>query len=68
MEGLSNADAKVRPERACEIAFYLGTFYLEQHDRNEARRRLEVAVNACPPSIIELGAAKAELTRHKSAR
>jgi lipoprotein NlpI len=65
---LSNVDAKVRPERACEVAFYLGTFYLERHDRNEAKRRLEAAVNACPPSLIELGAAKAELTRLQSTR
>jgi tetratricopeptide (TPR) repeat protein len=65
---LSNVDARVRPERACEIAFYLGTFYLEQHDRNEAKRRFEAAINACPPSLIELGAAKAELTRLQSTR
>ena len=65
---LSNMDAKVRAERACEVAFYLGTFYLEQHDRNEAKRRLEAAVNACPPSLVELGAAKAELTRLQSTR
>jgi tetratricopeptide (TPR) repeat protein len=63
---LSNVDPKVRPERACEVAFYLGTFYLEQRDRVEAKRRLEAAVNACPPSLIELGAAKAELTRIQS--
>ena len=62
----SNVDAKVRPERACEVAFYLGTFYLEQRKRVEAKRHLEEAVNACPPSLIELGAAKAELTRIQS--
>jgi lipoprotein NlpI len=66
MANLSNADARVRPERACEMAFYLGTFYLEQHDRSEAKSRLEAAVNACPPSVVELGAAKAELTRLQS--
>jgi tetratricopeptide (TPR) repeat protein len=60
---LSNVDEKVRPERACEVTFYLGTFYLEQRDRVDAKRQLEAAVNACPPSLIELGAAKAELTR-----
>ena len=55
-----------RPERACEVAFYLGTFYLERRDRAEARHYLEAAVNACSPSLIELGAAKAELTRLQS--
>jgi hypothetical protein len=59
-------DAKVRPERTCEVAFYLGTFYLEQGDRVEAKRYLEAAVNACPPSLIDLGAAKAELIRLQS--
>jgi hypothetical protein len=34
---LSNMDAKVDPESACEVAFYLGTFYLEKCDRNEAQ-------------------------------
>jgi tetratricopeptide (TPR) repeat protein len=62
----SNVDAKVRLERACEVAFYLGTFYLEQRDRVEAKRHLEAAVNACSPSLIELGAAKAELIRLQS--
>jgi lipoprotein NlpI len=65
---LANMDQKIGPERACEVAFYLGTFYLERHDRNEAKRRFEAAVNACPPSLIELGAAKAELTRLQSTR
>jgi lipoprotein NlpI len=65
---LSNTDAKVGPERACEVVFYLGTFYLEQHDRNEAKRHFEAAVNACPPSLIDLEAAKAELTRLQSTR
>jgi lipoprotein NlpI len=65
---LANMDQKVGPERACEVAFYLGTFYLERHDRNEAKRRFEAAVDACPPSLIELGAAKAELTRLQSTR
>jgi len=50
---LSNMDAKVRPKRACEVAFYLGTFYLERHDRNEAKRHLEAAVNACPPNLVD---------------
>jgi lipoprotein NlpI len=45
---LSNVDTKARPERACEVEFYLGTFYLEQGDRVEAERRFEAAVNACP--------------------
>jgi tetratricopeptide (TPR) repeat protein len=59
--GLSNIDTKARPGRVCEIEFYLGTFYLEQGDRGEAKGRFEAAVNACPPSLIERGAAKAEL-------
>jgi tetratricopeptide (TPR) repeat protein len=66
--GLSNVDAKVRPERACEVAFYLGTFYLEQRDWVEAKRRLQAAVDQCPPSLIELGAAKAELAHLESTR
>ena len=63
---LSNVDAKVHPQRACEVAFYLGTFYLERGDRVEAKHYLEAAVDACSPSLIELGAAKAELTRLQS--
>jgi tetratricopeptide (TPR) repeat protein len=66
--GLSNVGTKARPERACEVEFYLGTFYLEQGDRIEAERRFEVAVNACPLGLIERGAAKAELMRLRSAR
>jgi tetratricopeptide (TPR) repeat protein len=64
--GLSNIDTKARSERACEVEFYLGTFYLEQGDRAEAGRRLEAAVSACPPGLIERGAAKAELIRLQS--
>jgi hypothetical protein len=41
-------------------------FYLEQGDRVEAKRYLEAAVKACPPSLIDLGAAKAELIRLQS--
>ena len=63
---LSNMDAKGRPERACEVAFYLGTFYLERRDWVEAKRYLEAAVNGCPPSLFDLGAAKAELIRLQS--
>jgi hypothetical protein len=37
---LSNMDAKVDPESACEAAFYLGTFYLEKCDRKEAQAPL----------------------------
>ena len=66
--GLSNVDTKARPERACEVEFYLGTFYLEQGDQLEAERRFEAAVNACPLSVIERGAAKAELIRLQSTR
>jgi lipoprotein NlpI len=66
--GLSNIDAKARPERVCEVEFYLGTFYLQHDDRVEAKRRLEAAVNACPPSLVERGAAKAELIRLQSIR
>jgi hypothetical protein len=66
--GLSNIDTKARSERVCEVEFYLGTFYLERDDRVEAKRRLEAAVNACPPSVIERGAAKAELIRLQSIR
>jgi tetratricopeptide (TPR) repeat protein len=66
--GLSNIDTKARPERVCEVEFYLGTFYLEQDDRVEAKRRLEAAANSCPPSLIERGAAKAELIRLQSIR
>jgi tetratricopeptide (TPR) repeat protein len=65
---LSNVDARARPERACEIAFYLGTFYSERHDWNEAKRHLDASVNACAPNAVELGAAKAELTRLHSPR
>jgi tetratricopeptide (TPR) repeat protein len=64
--GLANVNTKIRSERACEIAFYLGTFELERGSLVEARRDLEVAANACPPSVVELGAAKAELTRLQS--
>jgi tetratricopeptide (TPR) repeat protein len=66
--GLSNVDTKGRLERACEVEFYLGTFYLEQGDRVKAERRFEAAVNACPLSLVERGAAKAELTRLRSTR
>jgi tetratricopeptide (TPR) repeat protein len=66
--GLANVDPKIRPERSCEIAFYWGTFELERGSWVEARRNLEVAANACPPSLIELGAAKAELIRLQSIR
>jgi tetratricopeptide (TPR) repeat protein len=66
--GLSNVDTKARSERACEVEFYLGTFYLEQGDRVEAERRFEAAVNACPLGLIERGAAKAELMRLRSTR
>jgi lipoprotein NlpI len=66
--GLSNVDTKARPRRACEVEFYLGTFYLEQSDRIEAERRFEAAVNACPRGLIERGAAKAELMRLRSTR
>ena len=66
--GLSNVDTKARPRRACEVEFYLGTFYLEHDDRVEAKRRLEAAANACPRSLIERGAAKVELIRLQSIR
>jgi len=66
--GLSDIDTKARLERACEVEFYLGTFYLEQGDRVEAGRRFEAAVNACPLGLIERGAAKAELIRLRSTR
>jgi tetratricopeptide (TPR) repeat protein len=66
--GLSNIDTKARPERVCEVEFYLGTFYLEHDDRVEAKRRLEAAANACPRSLIERGAAKVELIRLQSIR
>jgi tetratricopeptide (TPR) repeat protein len=66
--GLSNVDTKARRERACEVEFYLGTFYLEQGDRVEAEHRFEAAVNACPLGLIERGAAKAELIRLRSTR
>jgi len=67
-ESLSNVDARIWPKRACEVAFYLGTFDLEQGDRVEAKRHLEAAVNECPPSVIELGAARAELIRLQHAK
>jgi lipoprotein NlpI len=40
--GLSNADTKGRLEHACEVEFYLGTFYLEEGDRVEAMSRCRI--------------------------
>jgi lipoprotein NlpI len=36
---LSNIDTRARPERVCEVGFYLGSFYLEHDDRSEASSR-----------------------------
>jgi len=56
-------DTKIQRDQQCEAGFYLGEHALLAGDKDEARRRLQGALDTCDRRFIEYAGAKAELTR-----
>jgi lipoprotein NlpI len=57
----NHANARTRATRICEVNFYAGELALAQGNNQEAQRRMQLAVSDCPPGLIELTSARAEL-------
>jgi lipoprotein NlpI len=43
-----SADPSVEAEQICEAGYYLGEYYLEHNDRNNAKDFLKAAISSCP--------------------
>jgi lipoprotein NlpI len=56
------SDPKKSRERLCEANFFIGQLALQRGSKEEAKRAFQIAVRDCPPELLEMGAATAELT------
>ena len=56
-----NANAATKQEQTCEANFYGGEFALSKGAKEEAARLFRVALDTCPKTFLEAGAAHAEL-------
>jgi len=59
----ATVDAAVNVEERCEAEFYIGQWHLVRGEREQARPRLQKAIDSCPKSYIEHIAGVAELKR-----
>ncbi|HVN64647.1 MAG TPA: tetratricopeptide repeat protein [Candidatus Binataceae bacterium] len=59
----TKGDADAQREHGCEAEFYLGEYALTRHDRDGAAKLLHQALETCPQSFLEYGAARSELLR-----
>ena len=50
----------IREEQACEADYYIGEYYLQQHDRDHAKAALKSAIDSCHAMSNEKQAAIAE--------
>ena len=41
----------VREEQACEADYFIGEYYLQQHERDNAKRALNAAIDSCPKAM-----------------
>jgi lipoprotein NlpI len=56
------SDPKKSRERLCDANFFIGQLALQKGFKEEAKRAFQIAVRDCPPELLEMGAAAAELT------
>ncbi len=59
----ATVDAAANASERCEAEFYIGEWHLARGEREQARPRLQKAIETCPKSYIEYIAAVAELKR-----
>jgi hypothetical protein len=53
--------AATKPTEQCELAFYLGEWYLLRDAKNEAKGELQTAADTCPKLYPDFRAATSEL-------
>jgi len=58
----ANSDPKKSRERLCEANFFVGQLALQGGSKEEAKRAFQIVVRDCPPELLEMGAAAAELS------
>jgi lipoprotein NlpI len=56
-----DSDPKKSRERLCDANFFVGQLALQRGSKEEAKRAFQIVVRDCPPELLEMGAAAAEL-------
>ena len=57
-----DSDPKKSRERLCEANFFVGQLALQRGSKEEAKRAFQIVVRDCPPEVLAMGAAAAELS------
>jgi lipoprotein NlpI len=57
-----DSDPKKSRERLCDANFFVGQLALQRGSKEEAKRAFQIVVRDCPPELLEMGAAAAELS------
>jgi hypothetical protein len=56
-----DSDPKKSRERLCDANFFVGQLALVRGSQEVAKRAFQIVARDCPPQLLEMGAASAEL-------